>query len=237
VIPSVVKPWLREQRRQRRGKKLYGQFVRRGSLCFDVGANMGDRSLMLRRLGGRVIAIEPQPLCAEALRSLGFAVEQVALGARVGEAEMRISSAHTISSLADGWIGRVQETSRFGGESWGEPVKVAMTTLDAMIDRYGTPDFCKVDVEGYESEVFAGLSQPLPAVSFEFTPEWAEGLTGSVERLAELGFDRFNVSTGETLLLQFPDWCSADEIIGRVTSLGENVQIFGDVYAVTRQRA
>src|SRR3970282_98282 len=52
----------------RRLADLYRPFVEPGDLCFDVGAHVGDRTRALRRLGGRVVAVEPQPACLGLLR-------------------------------------------------------------------------------------------------------------------------------------------------------------------------
>src|SRR6476620_1541006 len=49
--------------------RLYGEFVRSGDLVFDIGAHVGDRTACFRRLGARVVAVEPQPDCAALLRS------------------------------------------------------------------------------------------------------------------------------------------------------------------------
>ncbi len=40
---------------------LYGRFVRPGGLAFDIGSHVGDRVASFRRLGARVVALEPQP--------------------------------------------------------------------------------------------------------------------------------------------------------------------------------
>ena len=45
---------------------LYARFVRPGDLAFDIGSHVGDRIGSFRRLGARVVALEPQPLCARA---------------------------------------------------------------------------------------------------------------------------------------------------------------------------
>jgi len=61
--------WLyRRPGRQRGLRRLYAPFIARGDLVFDVGAHVGDRSLAFAALGGRVIALEPQPMLAAWLR-------------------------------------------------------------------------------------------------------------------------------------------------------------------------
>jgi FkbM family methyltransferase len=235
VLPGRLRRGFAAAQRRRRGRRLYRQFLRPGSLCFDVGANVGERAAIFSSLGARVVAVEPQPACAEILRARGFVVEQVALGASPGTGTMRVASASTISSMSDGWIQRVQESRRFDGYRWGDAIDVPLTTLDALIEKHGVPDFCKVDVEGYEPEVFAGLSQPLPAVSFEFTPEWTDAATAVVERLVSLGFQRFNFSFGESLRLSGP-WRDAASVLAELDRLRSDTTVFGDVYARTMTR-
>jgi FkbM family methyltransferase len=43
-----------------------------------------------------------------------------------------------------------------------------MTTMDTLISLYGKPDYCKIDVEGFEINVLKGLNIPLNLVSFEY---------------------------------------------------------------------
>jgi hypothetical protein len=49
-----------------------------------------------------------------------------------------------------------------------EQCDVEVTTLDALIAKYGIPAFCKIGVEGFEAEVLKGLSQPLRMLSLEY---------------------------------------------------------------------
>ena len=56
--------------RARRLRRFYSEFVHAGALCFDVGAHVGNRVGCWRRLGARVVAIEPQPDFVRILRWL-----------------------------------------------------------------------------------------------------------------------------------------------------------------------
>ena len=46
---------------------FYSTFVSTGDLCFDIGANYGNRTKVFLRLGARVVAVEPQPSCCQVL--------------------------------------------------------------------------------------------------------------------------------------------------------------------------
>ena len=48
-------------------RALYGKFISRGDLVFDIGCNLGQKSVTFLRLGARVIALEPNPNCAPVL--------------------------------------------------------------------------------------------------------------------------------------------------------------------------
>jgi FkbM family methyltransferase len=195
---------------------------------------VGERTRVLLSLGARIVAVEPQPNCVTSLRGIRderLTIEAVALGAVEGTALMRVATASTISSMSEGWIASVRDSGRFAGHEWGEPVTVNVTTLDVLLDRYGVPDFCKIDVEGYESEIVAGLSRPLPVLSFEFTPEWAKDTLRVVERLTELGVKRFNLSIGEAHELVWADWRPADALLAHFRALPDEAGLFGDVYA------
>lgn len=66
------------------------------------------------------------------------------------------------------WIDAVKQ-ERFKSYTWSAPVKIPITTLDKLIEKYGKPHFIKIDVEGYELEVLKGLTQAINWISFEYT--------------------------------------------------------------------
>ena len=74
---------------------LYAQFVAPDELVFDIGAHVGDRISSFRRLGARVVALEPQPLLMRALRLIhGRDPDVLLLPAALAEQAGRTAHAH-----------------------------------------------------------------------------------------------------------------------------------------------
>ena len=104
------------------------------------------------------------------------------------------------------------------------------TTLDALIERFAPPAFVKIDVEGGEPDVLAGLSRAVPSLSFEYLPRALDYASRCTERLNALGRYEFNWSPGESSRLAADRWMTAAELM---TSLAapEAQRRPGDVYA------
>jgi FkbM family methyltransferase len=227
---------LRRGRRDGGAVDLFRQFVGAGELVFDVGANVGDRVASFLALGARVVAIEPQPECADQLRArFGGAIEVIraAAGPELGEADLLVGSYHTISSLSSEWVEEVRASGRFAEFEWNERLRVPVVTLASLIERFGTPAFCKIDVEGYELGVIQGLDRSVPALSFEFTFELLESRIACIQRLADLGMVLFNFSEGESMRLAHRRWLGPDAIVEYLRSTPRSPSFFGDVYART----
>lgn len=215
--------------------RFYGQFIRVGDVVFDVGANIGTRTDAFVALGATVVAVEPQERCQAQLRRRYAAQDRVhlvpaALGSEDGEHELYVSSAHALTSMSSEWIEATRSSGRFADYSWAEARTVSVTTLDRLIDEFGTPSYCKIDVEGFEVEVLRGLTRPIGMVSFEFTPELIERAHEALDLLVALGAMEFNLSIGESYAFDRDVWMNADELR---RALAETVDRndFADVFA------
>jgi FkbM family methyltransferase len=228
--------------KHRRMLRLYGQFLGPGDIGFDIGAHVGSRVRAWRRLGARVIAVEPQPDCLRVLRLFfhrdrGVTIVPGAVGAQPGRAKLALSTATpTVSSMSPDWIESVTADRSFSRVRWDRTVEVEVSTLDDLIARHGEPAFCKIDVEGFEVDVLAGLSRPVRGLSFEYLPaahDAALTALGLVEKLGAADGYEYNFAPVETMRFVSERWLDAAglvRLLDRVRPLGRS----GDVYARAR---
>ena len=161
--------------------RAFARFVKPGSCCIDIGANVGAATLHLAKLvgpEGRVVAVEPGPPYCERMR------QNIDLNPHLRD---RIT-------LVNGGVGAEAGTLRWQADpnapynavlidqkpwsSAGAEVPVAVETLDQLVTRLSLRQvgFIKIDVESMELEVFRGAIETLrtsrPAVVFE-SMDWA----------------------------------------------------------------
>jgi FkbM family methyltransferase len=216
--------------------RLYGEFVRPGDLVFDVGAHVGDRVGVFRRLGARVVAVEPQPALVTTLkliygRDRAVTIEPTAVGAGAGMIDLKLNIDNpTVSTASDAFLRAADGAVGWEGQAWTTAVRVPVTTLDALIARHGAPAFIKIDVEGFEAQALAALTRPVPALSFEFTTIQRDVAAACLERCAALGYSRFNAMLGESHALVHAAWVSAEEIAAWLDALPQRANS-GDIYA------
>jgi FkbM family methyltransferase len=219
---------------------FHARFVAAGDLVLDVGAHVGDRIASFRRLGARVVAVEPQPLCLAALRALYGADDQVTLvgaacGAEAGQVRLYVNSANpTVSTASPEFVAAADGAGGWEDQVWDGEIDVPMVTVDALIAEYGVPAFAKVDVEGFEDAVLSGLSRPVPVLSFEFTTIERAVARRCLDRAAALGYAGYDVSLGESLEFTFGRWVSASEVAAYLDGLPHAANA-GDVYCVAQR--
>jgi FkbM family methyltransferase len=208
-----------------RAAAFYRPFIPNGALVFDIGANLGEYAETFATLGARVLAIEPNTDLAHRLQGLArhwpVSVEAVAVGAEIGVATLHMRAGRSdLSTISTAW----KKTSAV---EWTHTIEVPVTTVDALVAKYGVPHFLKVDTEGHDDQVAAGMTCRPPFVSFELL---AADRTIAVRVIERLGEDyRYNYTLGERFELQ-PQWLTARELITAISSLS-CPEGYGDIIA------
>lgn len=228
-----------EKREQELFGRLYREFLTGGDLCFDIGANLGNRTRCFRQLGCEVVAVEPQAKCFRKLSQVfgddkKIRLVQAAVGRQPGHATLRVSTDHVLSTLSQAFIDGTTESGRFATARWDRTEEVALVTLDQLIAEHGMPRFIKIDVEGHEAEVLGGLSRAVPALSIEWTPELTENARQCLLHLADLGDYEYNLSWGESMRFSRLQWRSLESMLVVIDEFAGETQLFGDIYARLR---
>lgn len=135
--------------------RLMRASIRPGMRCADVGANVGFTTRVMAALAGpagKVYAFEPSPENFDILgrRRLGANVQlfQAALGATSGEITLYVSDDMNVDHRT------------YPTENARRQVRVPQATLDEAVPD-GALDFVKMDVQGYELNVLAGMKRLL----------------------------------------------------------------------------
>ena len=157
---------------------VFAPLIPNRAFVFDVGANYGEYTATFLGLGARcVVAIEPQGDLARFIATSfpdevaqgRLILRTEAVGAREGVAKLYSGpDPHkSMATLSTVFV----ETSR--GLDWdSEPrTEVRVITLDSLIEEYGTPDYIKIDVEGFDLEVLRGLHRDISLLSLEYNTQ------------------------------------------------------------------
>src|SRR5690606_30918026 len=216
---------------QRQLRALYSRLVSPGDLAFDIGAHTGTMTRALLAAGARVVAVDPQPACVRDLqarfgRNPRVTVEAVGVAEREGELHFTVCEKPQSSTFAKDIM-----SQRDPALGWKETIPVPVTTLDRLVEKYGMPRFCKIDVEGLKERVLEGLSRPLPVVSFEFHAARLEDARRCADRILALGPALFQVSLHTRHRFHFPEWVSRDRLFGFLETHPDASRLYGDVYA------
>lgn len=143
-----------------------------GAVIMDVGANIGATAVLAARSveNAKIVAIEPSPrafaclektLAANGVAPMGLL--QVCVGAADGWADF-----HEAADLSASHIGQLLN----GGAPTRSSTRVR--AVDSIVEEMALDrlDFIKIDVEGFEREVLAGMQRTLarfqPLVFMEF---------------------------------------------------------------------
>ncbi len=164
------------------------KLLKPGAVFFDVGANFGYYSILVRsELGAqcRVFSFEPNPPTYARLRKNielnGFEKQITAVPLALSDA---VGPAWMVDHPGNTGDARVNAA---GGDR-----QISLTTLDAFCasEKISRIDFIKIDVQGYEEHLLLGGKETLtrlkPPLLIELEPSVLQAQGSSAERIVEL---------------------------------------------------
>jgi FkbM family methyltransferase len=178
-----------------------------GDVFFDVGANIGFFTLIGARLvepGGRAIAFEPVPANVEAIRANAAlnGIDNVDVLEKAAGAERRHDRLLLVEDLS--W-------SHLESRGWHpqttEAVDIEVVTIDELVGsgEVPPPALVKIDVEGSEGDVLAGMRDTIerhrPAIVCELHGTNRE----FVEAMESVGYEASNLEAKADVLDSAPN--------------------------------
>jgi FkbM family methyltransferase len=205
-----------EASRKREMMKFYSQIIEPGALVFDVGANIGYYTECFLEIGANVIAIEPQPFCIDRLKQRfnddsNLVIVEKGAARENGTILLNIDSDNPATAT---FSDKFMNEGPFKNRNWDGKLEVPVITLDEIINEYGVPVYCKIDVEGFELDVLSGLSSPIPYISFEYSKNLLEDAENCIDYLEEFGSPGFNFSISyNPFKLKLGEWTRNKELL------------------------
>ena len=143
------------------------EYVKPGSVVWDIGANVGLLSIAAAQLAGssgQVVAVEADLWLAALLQRSAALQGSQAAPVRVITAamyrELGIARFHIAQrSRATNYLALATGGSQTGGVR--QTVDVVTLTLDWLLEQCGPPQVLKIDVEGAEADVLSGAQRVL----------------------------------------------------------------------------
>lgn len=160
-------------------------------LAYDVGVYDGADTAHYLSLGYRVVGIEASPdLCAELQKRFATEIsvgQYTLLNVAIGESE----------GILPFWLSENPQWNSFDRAAAtrdgkkATQISVPTRTIASVFDEYGSPDFLKVDIEGYDFICLRGMGDHRPRyVSFEADKQ---GCDEMLLELAGRGYTKFRL--------------------------------------------
>jgi FkbM family methyltransferase len=214
-------------------RNFYRQYIKEEDLCFDIGANIGERTETFLNLKAKVVSVEPVKESYSILQTKFAANKNVtilpiAIGSVSEQRDIYISNYLEVCTLSELFIKKYKDQKEYNIK-WDEVRSTEIKTLDQLIKDYGIPAFCKIDVEGYEVEVLKGLSQPIPLLSFEYNARLKNLALECIHELTKFDSLSYNFSSYESMKFSLNSWRNEIEFYSYIEKLPEDIET-GDIY-------
>lgn len=159
---------------------------------FDIGMHNGDDSAYYLHKGYKVIAVEANPAMVDLARKrFRQQIEQDKLQIlNVGIAAERGERPFYVSLEDPAWSSFVEEYATKGRGGGCRPIMVQCIRFKDLIDRFGTPYYAKIDIEGYDRLCLRDLNVNCTPNFVSFEMSYADA-NEDIDILHGLGYRRF----------------------------------------------
>lgn len=166
-------------------------------LIFDIGANIGNYTNTYNKDNNIIVSVEASPHTYNQLKDRFKHFNNITcLNYAICDENTDYVTFYdmngVLSTLDRNWLSS-PESRFYGNIVNAKEIKVKPLSLDKLIDLYGIPDMCKIDVEGAEEKVINSLHHKIPIILFEWASEWKDSIIKCINMLDNLGYTRYHI--------------------------------------------
>lgn len=208
---------------------FYKKIIKKGNLCFDIGANIGGKSKLFLSLNASVIAFEPQSKCVPFLNQIKnsrFKFYPFGVGSKNEKKLLNLANHIEVATFSNKMIDFYTSENL----QWKNNEEAIVKKLDTLIDEFGLPNFCKIDTEGFELEILANLTYKIPIIEFEFNEGFIKETLLSLDALDNLGNYEFNFMLNEHPKFINKNWSAISVIKKQINELHKK-KLHGNLFA------
>jgi FkbM family methyltransferase len=183
------------------------------SILFDIGANKGLFTDSNRSKFDKCVLVEPIPSLCDFLRNkynqdTNISIEQ-SIVSSTKDLPFYICEHDVLSTCDPDWISKSRHSA--GHYRYTKLEETNYISIDELIEKYGSPSFIKIDVEGYELNVLKSMSKKTCDIAFEWAEEKKVETLETVVYLNTLGYDKFHIQMDDKYDYIPNNWFSFEE--------------------------
>jgi FkbM family methyltransferase len=180
-------------------------------LIYDIGAHHGDDTAWYLQQGCQVVAVEANPLLVKDLeKNFSAAIKAGKLTVLNVAVTEKDNDTILFFISRDDWRSSTIKSIAEREAAIDQTVELRTTTLSSLFEKYGTPYYCKIDIEGNDAVAISSLagktSQPsyisceIACNSIEDLQQNKHLLFQTINSLKAAGYTSFQLIDQESLL-------------------------------------